>query len=114
MSPAPRALILSSNALEAQDLAEMLESFFGMTSAICRSIDAALDVARANRTSLEVAFLGASTQATDLSGLIGSLRDNQSTIVLIDAEPVSAQAQGLRSLLRPFSAEHVRAALGNR
>lgn len=111
MSPAPRALILSSNALEAQDLAEMLESFFGMTSAVCRTIDAALEVAQAHRTSLEVAFVAASLQAVDQSGLIGSLQDSQSKIVVIDAEPASASAQGLKSLLRPFAAEHVRAAL---
>ncbi|WP_424966781.1 hypothetical protein [Dinoroseobacter sp. S375] len=111
MQPAPRALILSTNAVEAQDLAEMLDTFFGMTSAVCRSLDAAHDIARTHLATLEVAFVAASLRAADQGNLVAKLKAAQSKVVLIDADPGLADMLGFNALLRPFLAEDVRAAL---
>lgn len=113
MSSVPKALIFSRNALEAEDLAEMLDSFFGMTSAVCRSADAAMDIVQTHAATLEVAFVTASLQALDQTGLLERLQAARSKIVIIDGEPTEARAAGLNCILRPFVAEDVRAALSD-
>lgn len=113
MSSVPNALIFSRNALEAEDLAEMLESFFGMSSAVCRTAEAAMEIVQAHAATLEVAFVAASLQAIDQSGLLAGLEAARSKVVIIDGEPKETSAAGLNCILRPFVAEDVQAALSD-
>ena len=107
----PEVLLFTKNAVEAEDLSDMLHVLRGWQVVRCRDILTVTEVAEAVASSLVLAFLSAPLADLHSSGILEVLRKAGARIVVLDLDAAAAKALGVFALERPFVDGQVQALL---
>lgn len=108
---APKALIVSNNVVEADDLTEMLTEQ-GLAPVIhVRDVEGAQAVLEQHRATLRLVMCGLLMHETEVSSFVQAQERSAWSLVLIDPPAAQNGREGINVLLRPFSTADVMAAL---